>query len=328
MTATASPAPARPGRPRFGEGAVIACDNLVRIYKIADLEVVALQGLDLLVEPGEIVAIVGASGSGKSTLLNILGGLDQPSAGRAVVAGHDLGQMGRHERTLYRRRVAGVIWQQTARNLLPYLTARENVELPMILDGAKDRRRRALELLDRVGLADRATHRPDRLSGGEQQRVAIAVALANGPAVLLADEPTGELDSATSAEVFALLRQVNADLGTTVVVVTHDAFVSEQVRRTVSIRDGRTSTETVRRTEQMEGGEHRVISEEFAVLDRAGRLQLPRAHVDALTLKDRVRLRLEEDHVGVWPDRPAPANGAPSVAPAPTEPGSTEEEPR
>ncbi|HEX7950578.1 MAG TPA: ABC transporter ATP-binding protein [Candidatus Limnocylindrales bacterium] len=295
--------PARPGRPRFGDGAVIACDNLVRIYKIADLEVVALQGLDLLVDPGEIVAIVGASGSGKSTLLNILGGLDQPSAGRAVVAGYDLGQMGRHERTLYRRRIAGVIWQQTARNLLPYLSARENVELPMILDGAKDRRRRALELLERVGLADRAGHRPDRLSGGEQQRVAIAVALANGPAVLLADEPTGELDSVTSAEIFALLRQVNADLGTTIVVVTHDAFVSEQVRRTVSIRDGRTATETVRRTEQTAEGEHRVISEEFAVLDRAGRLQLPRAHVDALSLKDRVRLRLEPDHVGVWPDQ-------------------------
>jgi len=310
--------PARPARQRFGEGAVIACDNLVRIYKIADLEVVALQGLDLLVDPGEIVAIVGASGSGKSTLLNILGGLDQPSAGRAVVAGHDLGQMGRHERTLYRRRIAGVIWQQTARNLLPYLSARENVELPMILDGAKDRKRRALELLDRVGLKDRATHRPDRLSGGEQQRVAIAVALANGPAVLLADEPTGELDSVTSAEIFALLRQVNADLGTTVVVVTHDAFVSEQVRRTVSIRDGRTATETVRRTEETAEGEHRIISEEFAVLDRAGRLQLPKAHVDALSLKDRVRLRLEPDHVGVWPDRNGRgAAGPPAGSPPP-----------
>jgi len=295
--------PGRPGRARFGEGAVIACDNLVRIYKIADLEVVALQGLDLLVDPGEIVAIVGASGSGKSTLLNILGGLDLPSAGRAVVAGYDLGQLSRHERTLYRRRIVGVIWQQTARNLLPYLNARENVELPMILDGAKDRRRKALDLLGRVGLADRASHRPDRLSGGEQQRVAIAVALANSPAVLLADEPTGELDSTTSAEVFALLRQVNADLGTTIVVVTHDAFVSEQVKRTVSIRDGRTATETVRRTEETAEGESRVISEEFAVLDRAGRLQLPRAHVDALSLRDRVRLRLEPDHVGVWPDR-------------------------
>jgi putative ABC transport system ATP-binding protein len=298
-TASAS----RPTRRRFGDGALIACDNLVRIYKVADLEVVALQGLDLLVERGEIVAIVGASGSGKSTLLNILGGLDAPSAGRAVVDGHDLGGMGRLERTRYRRRVVGIVWQQTSRNLLPYLSAAENVELPMILDGTRGRRARALELLGLVGLADRAAHRPERLSGGEQQRVAIAVALANKPAVLLADEPTGELDSATSRDVFGLLRRVNAELGTTIVVVTHDPLVSEQVKRTVSIRDGRTSTETFRRTEQTEEGDHRVIAEEFAVLDRAGRLQLPRAHVDALELKHRVRLRLEDDHVGVWPDR-------------------------
>ncbi len=290
------------GRARYGAGALIVCDNLVRIYKVADLEVVALQGLDLLVDRGEVIAIVGASGSGKSTLLNILGGLDTPSAGRAVVAGNDLGQMGRRERTRYRRRVTGIIWQQTDRNLLPYLTALENVELPMILDGARDRGRRATELLSLVGVADRASHRPERLSGGEQQRVAIAVALANKPKVLLADEPTGELDSATSADVFGLLRRVNAELDVTIVVVTHDALVSEQVGRTVSIRDGRTSTETVRRTERTDEGEHRVIAEEFAVLDRAGRLQLPRAHVETLALRDRVRLRLEEDHVGVWPD--------------------------
>ena len=294
---------ARPARPRYGDGSIIVCDNLVRIYKIADLEVVALQGLDLLVERGEMVAIVGASGSGKSTLMGILGGLDVPSAGRATVAGHHLAQMGRRERTHYRRRVVGFVWQQTARNLLPYLTAAENVELPMILDRRGGRRQRALELLDTVGLVDRARHRPDRLSGGEQQRVAIAVALANEPALVLADEPTGELDSATSAEVFALLRRVNAESGTTVVVVTHDPLVSEQVQRTVAIRDGRTSTETVRRTELADDGMHRVVAEEFAVLDRAGRLQLPRAHVDALELRSRVRLRLEDDHVGVWPDR-------------------------
>jgi ABC-type lipoprotein export system ATPase subunit len=291
------------GRARFGDGAQIVCDNLVRIYKVADLEVVALQGLDLLVNAGEVIAIVGASGSGKSTLMNILGGVDVPSAGRALVAGHDLTRMGRRERTLYRRRVVGFVWQQTARNLLRYLSAVENVELPMVLEGGRDRRRRALELLSLVGLADRASHRPDRLSGGEQQRVAIAVALANAPSVLLADEPTGELDSATSGDVFALLRRANAELGTTIVIVTHDPLVSEQVGRTVAIRDGRTATETVRRTEQTDEGDHRVIAEEFAVLDRAGRLQLPRAHIEALELERRVRLRLEEDHVAVWPDR-------------------------
>ena len=287
---------------RVGDGRQIVCEGLVRIYKVADLEVVALQGLDLVVGVGEMIAIVGASGSGKSTLLNILGGLDAPSAGRAVVAGHDLGQMGRRERTRYRRRVVGMIWQQTARNLLPYLTAQENVELPMTLDGRKGRSERATRLLELVGLGERRDHRPDRLSGGEQQRVAIAVSLANEPEVLFADEPTGELDTTTAAEIFGLLRRVNEELGTTIVIVTHDALVSEQVQRTVAIRDGRTSTETVRRTEMSDTGEHQVISEEFAVLDRAGRLQLPKAMVAALGLKDRVRLRLEDDHVEVWPD--------------------------
>jgi ABC-type lipoprotein export system ATPase subunit len=300
-------------RGRYGDGAQIACDNLVRIFKVADLEVVALQGLDLLVQPGEMIAIVGASGSGKSTLLNILGGLEVPSAGRAVVAGHDLTQMRPGERTHYRREVVGFVWQQTARNLLPYLSAVENIELPMTLTRRGDRRARATRLLDLVGLADRAAHRPEHLSGGEQQRVAVAVALANEPAVVLADEPTGELDSVTSAEVFGLLRKVNAEMGTTVVIVTHDAQVAEQVQRTVAIRDGRTSTETVRRTERTVEGDHRVISEDFAVLDRAGRLQLPRAHVEALDLRRRVRLRLEPDHVGVWPDRDEQAPSDPQA---------------
>jgi len=282
----------------------IVCEGLVRIYKVADLEVVALQGLDLAVRSGEMIAIVGASGSGKSTLLNILGGLDVPSAGRALVAGHDLGKLSQRERTAYRRRTVGMVWQQTARNLLPYLTALENVELPMILDGQPERHARALELLQTVGLADRSDHRPDRLSGGEQQRVAIAVALANEPDILLADEPTGELDSVTAAEIFGLLRQINHEIGTTIVIVTHDTLVSEHVSRTVAIRDGRTSTETVRRTELADDGEHRVVHEEFAVLDKAGRLQLPRAHVEALGLAHRVRLRLVDDHVEIWPDDP------------------------
>jgi len=288
-----------------GDGALIVCDNLVKIYKVADLEVVALQGLDLLVEPGEFIALVGASGSGKSTLMNILGGLDIPSAGRAVVAGHLLGEMRRRERTEYRRRVIGFVWQQTARNLLPYLSARQNVELPMLLNGIgrRERAERSVDLLARVGLADRGDHRPERLSGGEQQRVAIAVALANQPAVLFADEPTGELDTVTAHEVFDLLRTVNRDLGVTVVVVTHDPLVSEQVSRTIAIRDGRTSSETLRWRATTEQGDHHVISEEYAVLDRVGRLQLPRAHVEALGLERRVRLALEPDHISVWPDR-------------------------
>ena len=212
--------------------------------------------------------------------------------------------MGPAQRTRYRRGFVGFVWQQTARNLLPYLTARENIELPMLLEGVAraEQRARADELLALVDLGDRADHRPDQLSGGQQQRVAIAVALANRPALLLADEPTGELDTATAAEVFSLLRAVNRDLGVTIVVVTHDPLVSEHVSRTVAMRDGRTSTETLRRRAISDAGDHHVIAEEYAVLDRVGRLQLPRAHVEALGLEHRVRLALEDDHIAVWPD--------------------------
>jgi ABC-type lipoprotein export system ATPase subunit len=303
---SATDRPARRARPRYGDQALIVCDNLVKIYKVADLEVVALQGLDLLIESGEFVALIGASGSGKSTLLNILGGLDVPSAGRAVVAGYQLDQLSTADQTRYLRQVIGFVWQQTARNLLPYLTAAENVALPMILDGvpAHARNSRALELLRQVDLADRADHRPDRLSGGEQQRVAIAVALANGPDVILADEPTGQLDTTTGHQIFELFRRLNHELGVTIVVATHDPLVSEQVARTVAIRDGRVSSETLRQRTVTGEGDHHVISTEYAVLDRAGRLQLPRSHVEALGLAHRVRLELEEDHVGVWPDRP------------------------
>jgi putative ABC transport system ATP-binding protein len=307
-TATPPAAASRPGRgtarpdPTGPRGAEIVCDGLVRIYKVADLEVVALQGLELRVRPGEMIAIVGASGSGKSTLLNILGGLDAPSAGSVVVAGTTLSQIGEAERTTYRRRTVGFVWQQTARNLLPYLSAVENVELPMALDGRDGRRERAMELLGLVGLAEVADRRPAQLSGGEQQRVAIAVALANDPPLILADEPTGELDSATAAEIFELLRRINRERGTTIVTVTHDPLVAEHVQRTIAIRDGRTSTETVRRTRQADDGEHVTTAEEFAVLDRAGRLQLPRAHVEALGLAGRVRLVFSDDHVEIWPD--------------------------
>jgi ABC-type lipoprotein export system ATPase subunit len=282
----------------------ISCEGLVKIYKVADLEVVALQGLDLHVEPGEFVALIGASGSGKSTLMHILGGLDVPSAGRVTVAGNDLAVLDRGQRTDYRRRVIGFVWQQTSRNLLAYLTARQNVELPMMLAGMgkSEREARARQLLERVGLGDRGDHRPNALSGGEQQRVAIAVAIANRPAVLFADEPTGELDSVTAHEVFDLLRSLNQELGVTIVVVTHDPLVSEQVSRTIAIRDGRTSAETLRRRAVTAAGDHHVIAEEYAVLDRVGRLQLPRAQVEALGLERRVRLVLEADHIEIWPD--------------------------
>ncbi|MER7174367.1 ABC transporter ATP-binding protein [Streptomyces mesophilus] len=286
---------ARRAPARGPEDGVIVCDNLVRVYRTEEVEVQALQGLDLTVTEGECVALVGASGSGKSTLLSILSGLDLPTAGRARVAGHDLLAMRRRERLGYRRATVGFVWQQTGRNLLPYLTAQENVALPMKYARVPRRKRqeRAAELLGTLGLAYCRDRRPSELSGGEQQRVAVAVATANAPRVLLADEPTGELDTASGEDVFAALRRANEELGATVLVVTHDPQVSEQVRRTVRIRDGRTSTETLR------GGE-REFAEEFTVLDRAGRLQLPREYVERYGLQGRVRLTGESDHVGVW----------------------------
>src|SRR5580693_7907354 len=291
----------------YGAGALIVCDRLVRIYTAEGIEVQALQGLDLVVASGELTALVGASGSGKSTLMNILAGLDTPTAGGVRVAGHDLATMSGRQRLGYRRAVVGFIWQQTARNLLPYLTARQNVELPLRLAGTRRARRRARagELLDLLGVGYCAGRRPDQMSGGEQQRVAIGVALANLPSVLLADEPTGELDSATAASVFGALQTANSELGVTVLVVTHDPAVSSVVRRTIAIRDGRTATETLRHDSDGSGEFGHAV--EYAVLDRAGRLQLPREMTDALGMRDRVRLEAEPDHIGVWPDQP---NGA------------------
>ncbi len=279
----------------------IHCDNLVKIYKVADLEVVALQGLDLQIARGDMMALVGASGSGKSTLLNIIGGLDTPSAGSITVDGHDLLNLNQNERTQYQRQVVGFVWQQPARNLLPYLTAQENVEMPMMLgeqDGRR-RRERALELLEMVGLSDRASFRPDRLSGGQQQRVALAIALANNPPLLLADEPTGQVDSVSAESIFLALRRLNEAYQTTIIVVTHDPKVSNHVNRVVGIRDGRTSTE-LRRVRRMENGE--LEHEEWVIMDQAGRLQLPKVYVESLGIRGRVKVRLEKDHVSVWPD--------------------------
>ena len=289
----------------FGAGYLIVCDRLVRIYVAAGIEVQALQGLDLLVEGGEIVALVGASGSGKSTLMNILAGLDAPTAGSVRVAGNDLAAMSARQRLAYRRGVVGFVWQQTSRNLLPYLTAQQNVELPMRLAGARarTRRERSGELLELLGVGDCLHRRPDQMSGGEQQRAAIAVALTNEPKVLLADEPTGELDSATARDVFSALQTANTELGVTVLVVTHDPAVSSQVRRTIAIRDGKTSSETIRHSATDERGETTLHAREYATLDRAGRVQLPRDMTRRLGMRNRVELQEEPDHIGVWPDQ-------------------------
>ncbi|WP_405904265.1 ABC transporter ATP-binding protein [Streptomyces sp. NBC_00656] len=300
-------AAARRDRPEYGHDALITCDRLVRIFSTDGVEVQALQGLDLLVREGELIALVGASGSGKSTLMNVLAGLDEPTAGAAKVAGCDLLAMSAKDRLRYRREVVGFVWQQTARNLLPYLSAVQNVTLPMQLAGRTrkkaERAARAESLLSLLEVADCRDRRPHQMSGGQQQRVSIAVALANEPSVLLADEPTGELDSQTAEQVFAALRMANQELGTTILIVTHDQSVASEVSRTVAIRDGRTSTETLRRTEvDATTGQESVVAREYAMLDRAGRLQLPADHTEALGMRDRVMLELEADHIGIWPD--------------------------
>lgn len=278
----------------------IECSELFKIYKAAELEVVALRGLELTVGGGEIIAIVGASGSGKSTLLNILAGYDAPSAGTVRVGNYDLLQMTNREVVEYRRHEVGFIWQETSRNLFPYLSALENVELPMVISGAPgpERRQRAQELLDVVGLAHRADHKPAQLSGGEQQRVAIAVGLSNQPPLLLADEPTGELDDETGEEVLELLNTVNTDIGTTVIIVTHDPAIATSVGRAIAIKDGKTSTETTREVsfERKLGGDAS-DTEEFLLIDSAGSVQIPREILDELSIGRRVRVDMKDGKV-------------------------------
>ncbi|GAA2892093.1 ABC transporter ATP-binding protein [Microbacterium esteraromaticum] len=296
------------------EGAIV-CEGLVRIFTAQGVEVQALQGLDLRMAAGDMVALVGASGSGKSTLLGILAGLDQPTAGAARVAGHDLVTMKGAERLAYRRSSVGFVWQQSARNLLPYMTARENIAMVHDVAGVVPRPERTAagdELLELLDAADVADKRPAQMSGGQRQRVAIAVALANRPRVLLADEPTGELDEQTSAEVLAAMETVNRERGVTTLIVTHDTGVTEHVERTVRIRDGRTSTETLRSDATDHEGRAVRTAREYALLDRAGRMQLPADFVAALDLRERVQLSLEPDHVRVAPAQSAAQHGEPT----------------
>ena len=285
----------------------VMCEDLFKIYKIADLEVVALRGLDLAVQNGEVVAIVGASGSGKSTLLNILAGYDAPSAGRVSVGGKDLLQMSSREVEEYRRIDVGFIWQQTSRNMFPYLTAMENVTLPMMLTNTpgKERSERARDLLELVGLGHRLDHSPEKLSGGEQQRVAIAVALANKPPLLLADEPTGELDDATAAEILDLFGSVNQDMGTTILIVTHDPDIAYKVGRVVMIRDGKMSTEIRRKVTferiQSEADTDATL-EEFVLVDASGRIQIPQDYLDQIKIGERARVQIEDGTVTLRPE--------------------------
>ncbi len=280
----------------------IICEDLFKIYKVADLEVVALRGLDLKVDRGEVIAIVGASGSGKSTLLNILAGYDNPSAGNIRVGKRDLLRMNPGDVEEYRKSEVGFIWQQTSRNLFPYLTALENVTLPMMLTSVKgtERNERASRLLNIVGLDHRLDHTPEKLSGGEQQRVAIAVGLANNPALLLADEPTGELDDITASEILDLFGQVNNELGTTIVIVTHDPDIAYKVGRVVLIRDGKTSTEIRRRVSYQSisgSADTEKELEEFILVDGNGRIQVPRDILEELGIGERAKVETSDGKV-------------------------------
>ena len=279
----------------------IECGDLFKIYKRADIEVVALRGLDLKIGQGELMAIVGASGSGKTTLLNILSGLDRPSAGQVRVGDRDLLDISDRELVEYRRSEVGFVWQSTGRNLLPYLTAKENVALPMAIAsiGAKARNERAGELLATLGLGNHMDRLPEQMSGGEQQRVAIAVALANNPPLLLADEPTGELDTHSSIDMFERLRDMAYKLGVTVVVVTHYAGVAQFVDRVAHIRDGRIDSEVLMKELADASGERK--AEEYVVVDRAGRLQLPQEFVEKLHLEGLVKVDMSSGRVYISP---------------------------
>ena len=284
---------------------MIECENLVKIYKTKDIEVLALQGLELQVAPGELMAIIGNSGSGKSTFLNMIGGLDRPSAGRLIVDGKDLFKLNERELVDYKRKTVGFVWQNNARNLLPYLTAWQNVQMPMLFDSGAKKKQRALELLEMVGLSHRKNNRLNQLSGGEQQRIAIAIALANDPKILLADEPTGSVDVKTGTYILDMFRDINKNTGLTIVIVTHDRLLSKKVNRVVAIRDGKISSERLMKQSYKDRlsdisafTEETEVQDEFAILDRAGRLQIPRDMLEQMKLDgNKVRMELVDGRI-------------------------------
>ena len=308
-----------------GSDVLIDCESLVKIYKTEDLEVMALQGLDLTIKKGELLAIIGKSGSGKSTLLNIIGGLERQSAGKITFDGTSLADLTEREMMDYREKKVGFVWQKSAENLLPYLTAVQNVEMPLMFAKMtkKEKHEKAMDMLRQVGMEHRANSYPKMLSGGEQQRVAIALSLMNDPAILLADEPTGAVDSKTSNMIQDLFRKLNREKGVTVIIVTHDISLANKVDRVVMIADGKISSERVikeaykKRIDEMadrsvedlaregfaegeEGDEPHVddTHEEYVVLDRAGRLRLsPELREQAGIDTSRVKIELVDGKI-------------------------------
>lgn len=283
---------------------MIQADGLVKIYKTKQTEVLALQGLDLTVETGELTALIGNSGSGKSTFLNMIGGLDRPSAGSLLVGGKNLFTMTERDLVVYKRDTVGFVWQNNGRNLLPYLSALENVMLPMHLSGGRRKREKALELLELVGMSHKKFSRLNMLSGGEQQRIAIAIALANSPKLLLADEPTGSVDPKTADFIFNIFTELNRG-GQTILIVTHDVALSKKVQRVVAIRDGKISSERILKESYADRLKEADVNwrmedtqEEYVVMDKAGRVQIPRELLDDLHLKgNKLKLEMQDGKI-------------------------------
>lgn len=296
---------------------LIVCDNLVKIYKATDIEVMALQGLDITINEGEMVAIVGNSGSGKTTFLNMIGGLDKPTAGKLYVDGKNLFTMSNEDFVNYKKKTVGFVWQNNARNLLPYLTALQNIQIPMLFDDPREKEQRALKLLELVGLADKKDSKLSMLSGGEQQRIAIAIAIANNPKILLADEPTGSVDAKTGNYIFDIFRKINKEENTTIIIVTHNLDLADKVSRVVSICDGKTSSEKImkesyrRKLEEVvlfseqteeEIRNQRAVHEEYAIVDRFGRVQIPGEMLEQLGVENnRVKMELVDGKIIITP---------------------------
>ncbi len=283
------------------EGVVVYCENLIKLYKVGDIEVMALQGLDLSVKDGEMVAIIGNSGSGKSTLMNIIGGLDRPTAGRIYVNGINLLKLDDNQMLQYMRETVGFVWQNTARNMIPYLNALDNVKLVMQMAGRLDSNR-ANELLEIVGLEHRKKSKMHELSGGEQQRVAIAIGLANNPRILLADEPTGAVDTKTTAQIMSVFHKLNTEMGVTVIIVTHDRQLSHMVPRVVTISDGRIGTEFIRREEidvnsdemmNATAGHDSGSHIEYGFIDGRRRLFIPEYYLSKVGLHEKCKVGID-----------------------------------
>ena len=281
---------------------ILKVENLTKVYGKGENEVRALNGVSFSVEKGDFVAIIGPSGSGKSTLLHTLGGVDRPTGGKVLVNGQDVYSRSDEQIAVFRRREVGLIYQFY--NLIPVLNVEENMSLPVLLDGRNVNRDRLRELIRELDLVGREKHLPNQLSGGQQQRVSIGRALMNSPSIVLADEPTGAVDTKTTAQIMNLFHMVNADFGVTTVIVTHDRQLSHMVPRVVTISDGRIGTEFIRREEiDMESdeimdataGHDQGSHVEYGFIDGRKRLFLPENYLAAVGLKEKSKVCIQID---------------------------------